>query len=126
MSLVLALLSLANVIHHAKRRERVLAGRSGRVPRRALTRADRGELLLKTGGRCHICGGTIDGNDWEADHVLAHGSGGAHAIDNYLPAHSLCNNYRWYYDAEEFQWILKPGVWVRTHIEKETRLGQKN
>jgi 5-methylcytosine-specific restriction endonuclease McrA len=95
---------------HAERRGRVLALRAARVRRRALTRADRDELLRKTDKRCHICGGIIDGNDWEADHVLAHGSGGAHAIDNYLPAHSLCNNYRWHYDAEEFQWILKLGV----------------
>ncbi len=64
---------------HANRRGKVIAGRTGRVRRTALTRADRGELLRKTGGRCHICGGTIDRNDWEADHVLAHGTGGAHA-----------------------------------------------
>jgi hypothetical protein len=78
---------------HANRRGKVIAGRAGRVPRTSLTRADRGKLLRKTGGRCHICGGTIDGNDWEADDVLTHSTGGAHAVDNYLPAHSLCNNY---------------------------------
>jgi 5-methylcytosine-specific restriction endonuclease McrA len=110
---------------HAKRRSKVIGDRTGRVRRTALTRAGRSELLRKTGGRCHICGGKIDGDDWEADHVLAHGTGGVHAVDNYLPAHSLCNNYRWHYDAEEFQWILKIGVWARTQIEKETTLGKK-
>ena len=80
-------------------------------------------MLRKTGGRCHICGGTINGNDWEADHVMAYSTGGTHSVDNYLPAHFICNNYRWHYDTEEFQWILKLGVWIRTQIERETPLG---
>jgi hypothetical protein len=67
----------------------------------------------------------IDGYDWQADHILAHSTGGKHSVDNYLPAHSLCNNYRWHYDAEEFQWILKIGVWMRTQIEKGTAIGRE-
>jgi HNH endonuclease len=110
---------------HAQRRGRVVSGRSERAPRAALAQADRGKVLSKTGGRCHICGGAIDADDWQADHVLAHSTGGAHSVDNYLPAHSICNNYRWHYDAEEFQWILKLGVWLRTQIEKETAIGQE-
>ena len=31
---------------------------------------------------------------------------------------------RWFYGTEEFQWILKLGVWLRTQIEKETALGR--
>jgi hypothetical protein len=93
------------------------------VRRAALKRADRVKVLGKTGGRCHICGGTINANDSQADHVLAHSTGGAHSVDNYLPAHSICNNYRWFYDAEEFQWILKLGVWLRTKIENGTPIG---
>lgn len=65
----------------------------------------------------------IDGKSWEADHVLALSAGGVRSADNYLPAHSICNNYRWHYDAEEFQWILKLGVWIRTQIEKRTLVG---
>ena len=60
---------------------------------------------------------------WEADHVLPHGSGGAHAADNYLAAHSLCNNYRWSYTPEEFQWVLKIGVWARLQMEHDTVFG---
>jgi hypothetical protein len=30
-------------------------------------------------------------SNWQADHVLAHRTGGKHAVDNYLPAYSLCN-----------------------------------
>jgi hypothetical protein len=67
--------------------------------------------------------GPIKGNDWQADHVLAHAAGGKHSAHNYLAAHAICNNYRWNYDAKEFQWILKLGVWLRTEIEKETPVG---
>ena len=109
---------------HTQRRNHVIAGRENRAQRAALTRADRGKILSKTGGRCHICGGTIDANDWQADHILAHSAGGKHSVDNYLPAHFICNNYRWHYSAEEFQWIIKLGVWLRTQIEDETLVGR--
>jgi hypothetical protein len=56
--------------------------------------------------------------------VLAHSGGGQHSEDNYLPAHALCNNYRWHYTAEEFQQILKLGVWARTQIQRLTRVGR--
>ena len=51
--------------------------------------------------------------------------GGGHSRDNYLAAHSLCNNYRWDYSAEEFQWILKIGVWARYEMEGDGRLGKE-
>jgi hypothetical protein len=84
--------------------------------RLCLSAAERRAILSKTGGRCHICGGEIDGV-WDADHVFAHAQGGVHAADNDLPAHSICNTHRWFYGTEEFQWILKLGVWLRTQIE---------
>lgn len=108
----------------AQRRRRVISRRSERPRRVVLTKADRSKVLSKTNGRCHICGGAIDGDDWQADHILAHSAGGAHLVENYLPAHSICNNYRWHYDAGEFQWILKLGVWLRTQIDKETTTGK--
>lgn len=81
-------------------------------------------MFAKTGGRCHICGGPIVDAAWPADHVLAYSGGGTHSVDNYLAAHALCNNYRWDYLPEEFQYILKLGVWLRTQIEKQTVLGR--
>lgn len=110
---------------HAQRKGQVIEGRNSRLRRTALSKSVRSEVLGKTGGRCHICGGIISGTDWQADHVLAYATGGTHTADNYLPAHSLCNNYRWHYGTEEFQWILKLGVWIRTQIEKETSIGKE-
>jgi len=95
----------------------------GQVTRQSLSHGERDQIFVKTAGRCHICGGPIDGA-WEADHVFSHSLGGQHQADNYLPAHPICNNYRWFYSTEEFQWILKLGVWLRTQIERETALGR--
>jgi len=97
--------------------------RATNPPRQILSAAERREIFAKTSGRCHICGGTIEGA-WHADHVLAHSGGGEHCVDNYLPAHALCNSYRWDYSSEEFQHILKLGVWIRTQIERRSRIGQ--
>lgn len=99
-----------------ERRQRKMTVRARRPKRLRLTAMNRRKVLAKTGGRCHICGGRIN-SEWDADHVFAHAQGGSHSVDNYLPAHSICNSYRWFYGAEEFQWILKLGVWLRTRIE---------
>jgi len=96
---------------------------SVRHRRLSLTPAERKKVLAKTSGRCHICGGTVEGEQWQADHVTARSAGGLHTIDNYLPAHTICNNYRWDYLPEEFQYILKLGVWARTQIERGTPVG---
>ncbi len=96
---------------------------SVRHPRSSLTAAERSAILAKTSGRCHICGGEVEVGKWQADHVIAHSAGGNHKVDNYLPAHSSCNNYRWDYLPEEFQYILKLGVWARTQIERGTAVG---
>src|SRR5438128_3730417 len=77
-----------------KARTKQAGGRRG-----VLTEKKRNDVLLKTGERCHICGGPIEGGNWHADHVLAHSGGGKNEPDNYLPAHTLCNNYRWDYLA---------------------------
>lgn len=99
-------------------RKRKLEVRARGQRRMSLSAIQRRDVLNKSGGRCHICGGGIDGT-WDADHVFAYAQGGAHGPDNYLPAHSICNSYRWFYGAEEFQWILKLGVWLRTQIANE-------
>jgi 5-methylcytosine-specific restriction endonuclease McrA len=78
--------------------------------RQKLSAAERNAIFTKTGGRCHVCGGAIQGA-WQADHVFPHSGGGHHAAENYLPAHALCNNYRWDYTTDEFQYVLKLGVW---------------
>jgi hypothetical protein len=107
-----------------ERRQRQGVQRQTPVRRRALSPAARALILAKTRARCHICGGPI-AKSWEADHVLAHAGGGVHAADNFLAAHTLCNNYRWDYSPEEFQWVLKIGVWARKLMETESELGQR-
>jgi 5-methylcytosine-specific restriction endonuclease McrA len=107
------------------REERKEASRSNRPARQLLRPSERAHILAKTAGRCHICGGIISDSAWHADHVLAHSAGGTHDANNYLPAHALCNKYRWDYSAEEFQLILKLGVWTRTQIERRTALGRQ-
>jgi 5-methylcytosine-specific restriction endonuclease McrA len=114
----------ADLLHELRglRRQRKQSLKIENRARQSLSAAERNAIFTKTGGRCHVCGGTIHGA-WQADHVFPHSSGGDHAADNYLPAHPLCNNYRWDYTAEEFQYILKLGVWLRTQIERKTPLG---
>jgi HNH endonuclease len=107
-----------------ERNERQAQRRAAPVRRQALSKAQRAEILAKTDSRCHICGGGVV-QKWQADHVLAHSGGGAHSVDNYLAAHALCNNYRWDYSAEEFQWILKIGVWARSRMEGRSTFGQE-
>jgi hypothetical protein len=68
----------------AQRRNRVVSGRNDRSPRAILTKTERSAVLAKTDGRCHICGGAINADDWQADHVLARSTGGKHAVDNYF------------------------------------------
>ena len=106
-----------------QRRRGQAKSRGGRPRRNALARVERQKVLAATAGRCHICGGLIEG-PWQADHVLAHSAGGLHAADNYLPAHTLCNNYRWDYLPDEFQLILKLGVWARTQVANRTAVGR--
>jgi hypothetical protein len=93
--------------------------------RKALGRSARAVVFKKTAGRCHICGGRVKGTKWDADHVYAHSAGGKHSIDNYLPAHRLCNTYRWDLSAEEFQWVLKIGVWTRKQMEQDSAFGDE-
>jgi len=98
-------------------RPRTLRGRRG-----TLTSSERAEVLAKTRHRCHICGGRVLPG-WRADHVLARSSGGTHDVRNYLPAHAVCNAYRWDYSPQECQWIMKIGIWARLLMEKRSSLG---
>lgn len=107
----------------AQREELKAGSKSSGRKRNALSSDERDAVLRKTDGRCHVCGGLIEG-PWQADHVLAHSGGGEHSVDNYLPAHRTCNNYRWDYLPDEFQEILRMGVWLRTQVETQTPVGR--
>jgi 5-methylcytosine-specific restriction endonuclease McrA len=104
--------------HLRSLRENRLANKSKtKNHREKITKKQRANILEKTGGHCHICGGLIDGA-WVADHVFAHTYGGENSLDNYLPAHRICNRAKWFYGTEEFQWILKMGIYFRTQLEE--------
>jgi len=87
--------------------------------RLSLTPEQRTNVLDKTDSRCHLCGGEITENKFVADHILSHAAGGEHKLANYLAAHRLCNGCRWFYSPEEFQWILRIGVWARKQMEDQ-------
>jgi 5-methylcytosine-specific restriction endonuclease McrA len=112
----------AFVSHLARLRANRLEAKKGRAAangaRPSIQGAKRQAVLAVTGGRCHICGGAISGR-WVVDHVLARARGGEDSSNNLLPAHETCNRYRWFYGTEEFQWIIKLGVYFRTQIEEE-------
>jgi hypothetical protein len=91
----------------------------------SLSTASKKIILKKTGNTCHICGCRVTIRSFQADHVKAHSSSVNNRIDNFLPACSVCNNYRWFYEPEELKWILKLGVWLKTRIEKESNIGIK-
>jgi len=48
----------------------------------------------RDGGRCHICGGRCDHDDWHMDHLVPLSRGGAHAPDNVAVSHPRCNRRR--------------------------------
>jgi 5-methylcytosine-specific restriction endonuclease McrA len=88
--------------------------------RSALTKKQREAVLAKTDGRCHLCGIKLELNNFHADHVESHISGGVHAENNYLASCSTCNNLRWHYSSEEIQVIMKLGRWLKTKLLEET------
>jgi 5-methylcytosine-specific restriction endonuclease McrA len=100
------------------------AGKLHAPRKHRLTAEQRKIIHAKTGGKCHVCGKDVLIDKFEADHVKSHSSGGTSVTDNFLPACRTCNNYRWHYLPEEFQWILKLGIWARTEIANNTGLGE--
>lgn len=62
--------------------------------RRKLTKKQRLDVFSAHSGRCHICGVTINlakGDEFEVEHVVAFGLGGADDPSNWRPAHPDCH-----------------------------------
>ena len=104
---------------HKERKASKLKGKRG-----TLTKEQRKLILQKTDSKCHICGIPLTSENFQADHVKSHVTGGTHTIDNYLPGCKTCNNYRWHYNWQEIQYILKIGVWAKSLIERNNSLGK--
>lgn len=88
--------------------------------RLVLSKKQRETVWAKTDGRCHVCGIEIELNNFHADHVKSHITGGVHAENNYLPSCSICNNLRWHYSSEEVQLIMKMGRWLKTKLVEDS------
>ena len=93
------------------------------IKRSRLTESQRQLVLNKTDSSCHICGVELTINNFQADHIKSHITGGVHTENNYLPSCSTCNNYRWHYTSEEMQIILRLGVWAKTKIINDSVFG---
>ena len=85
------LIKLVHSLRKIRRKASVKSKRSSLKP------AQRKSILEKTNSRCHVCGIEIDFNEFHADHVITHSSGGAHEENNYLPSCQTCNSYRWHF-----------------------------
>jgi len=110
-------------IYRKRRRDRVFSGEP-KSKRRALSSADREEILGRTRGRCHLCGGVIGKGAWDANHVFPLALGGKQGLENYLPAHRSCNGARWHLRPKEMVQVLKLGAWLRSEIERGTPIGK--
>jgi hypothetical protein len=129
-----------NDLHLKRRKLQQERKEEEQQPRRPLNDEERKIVLKKTTSHCHLCGGDMNENaegelieERETmldpvksgskrnkpvfDHIVPHAAGGSDDVDNFLAAHGLCNGARWFYSPEEFQWILRMGVWARKQME---------
>ncbi|MGA9527827.1 MAG: HNH endonuclease signature motif containing protein [Terriglobales bacterium] len=117
-------------LHGKRRTDKAKRKEEEQERRRRLTPDERKEVFNKTGGHCHLCGGNLSevaigelaqerelALHFVVDHVVPVASGGGESLDNFLAAHGLCNGCRWFYSPEEFQWILRMGIWARKQME---------
>src|SRR5437879_5649539 len=95
-----------------------------KVPRGALTAAERGVVFEKTAGTCHVCGDAV-GTHWQADHVIHHHLGGKHTVDNYLPVCRECNRLRWSHSPAVLRLIIRLGTYAKLEIRHKTSLGKQ-
>ena len=59
--------------------------------RRSFNQFERNEIYRRADGTCQYCGAPIDGDNWEADHVIPFSLGGRTAIDNGALSCAPCN-----------------------------------
>ena len=97
---------------------------SNKRPRARLSSADREKIFRKTGGTCHVCGGSL-GERWQADHVVPHILGGQATLDNYLPICKECNRLRWFHSPDVIRLIMRLGVYAKNEIRNQTELGEQ-
>lgn len=118
-----SLIDELNILYQKRLIYKELLKEKNKSFRISLSKEQRLRVFEKTSGQCHVCGAEINLNSFQADHVKPFSSGGNDIVDNFLPACSQCNNYRWDYSPSEIQWILKLGVWLKTKIQTKSEEG---
>lgn len=97
---------------------------SKHIPReRPLSKAERAEVLAKTGGRCHLCAGVLR-KRWRVDHVVPHYLEGAATLSNFLPICRECNGLRGGYRRDVLRLIMRLGIYAKQEIRHDTALGK--
>ena len=91
--------------------------------RTPISGAVRVEVLKKTRGTCHVCGGRA-GKSWQADHVVPHRLGGTSDVSNLLPICPACNVLKRSHEPGVLRLILQLGMCARSEIRKDTPLGR--
>jgi 5-methylcytosine-specific restriction endonuclease McrA len=84
----------------------------------------RAAVRAKTGGKCHVCGGTL-GDRWQADHVVPLNQGGRSKANNFLPVCTQCNRLRWGYKPAVLRLIMRFGIFAKQEIRRGSDLGDE-
>ena len=109
--------------HHIRTLCQLSKKRNGK-PRATVARSVRQELLKKTAGKCHVCGGPA-GKSWQADHLVPHRHGGTTDSANLLPICRACNVLRRSFEPAVQRLIMQLGIYARREIRDQTRIGQE-
>lgn len=82
----------------------------GRRPRPSLSKSDREEIMMKSGGACHYCKESL-GPGWHVDHVVPISRGGTNGRHNLVAACANCNMLKRDATAEEFAEMVGVDSW---------------
>lgn len=93
-------------------------------PRPSLSNTERKRVKAKTGGRCHVCGGSLRGK-WYVDHVRPRARGGPDREDNYVPCCGICNGARRHRRSRTIRKILQLGAYLLPELKRRTALGKE-
>lgn len=72
--------------------------------RKTIPKPIRQAVYNKYKGHCAYCGHKLEYKDMQVDHVVSvYAHDGKNALDNYMPACRMCNQYKSTYTVEKFR-----------------------